>query len=337
MTIRRLFLLFIVILLLLSFGLSLKFSGNLVLAQETNNKKTLAKVASLANVDKNEITIGDKIKYEILIRYRGDVNIQFPELEQIGVFTVKKTGGIKEPEREKDDYFVIKRYYVLTTYEIGRQTIPHLKIKYKDAHGENEVTTNEIIIDVKGVMKEGETASDIKDIVPPMGISTNFTRLIMWIAAGLGTLLIGGSIYWLIGKRKKQKEEQKFEYIYRTPHEIAYEMLENLLKEDLLAKGLAKEYYYRINDILRHYIENRFSLLAPERTTEEFLEEMAHTDKLEDNHKVLVQEFLEHCDMVKYAKYKPSRIEAKETYDLVKRLIDETRQILEEKEVIVKR
>lgn len=334
MTIRRLFLLFIVILFLLSLGLSLKFSGNLVLAQETNNKKTLAKVAALANVDKNEITIGDKIKYEVLVRYRGDVTIQFPELEQIGVFTVKKTGGIKEPEREKDDYFVIKRYYVLTTYEIGRQITPRLKIKYKDAHGENEVTTNEIIIDVKGVMKEGETAGDIKDIVPPMGISTNFTRLIIWVAAGLGILLIGGSIYWLIGNRKKQ---QKFEYIYRTPHEIAYEMLKNLLKEDLLAKGLAKEYYYRINDILRHYIENRFSLLAPERTTEEFLEEMAHTDKLEDNHKVLVQEFLEHCDMVKYAKYKPSRIEAKETYNLAKRLIDETRQIMEEKEVILKR
>ena len=76
---------------------------------------------------------------------------------------------------------------------------------------------------------------------------------------------------------------------------------------------------------------------APERTTEEFLVEMAHTNKLENSHKVLIREFLERCDMVKYAKYGPSNTEIKETYDAAKRLIDETRERFEEKEVVVGR
>ena len=64
-------------------------------------------------------------------------------------------------------------------------------------------------------------------------------------------------------------------------------------RRDLIAKGLVREYYYRITNILRHYIEDRFGLLAPERTTEEFLTEMAHTNQLDAAHKILIREFLE--------------------------------------------
>jgi hypothetical protein len=110
-----------------------------------------------------------------------------------------------------------------------------------------------------------------------------------------------------------------------------------LSKEDLIAKGLVREYYYRITNILRHYIEDRFGLLAPERTTEEFLTEMAHANQLDATHKILIREFLERCDMVKYAKYGPSRIEIKETYDAAKRFIDETIECLKEKEVVADR
>ena len=39
-------------------------------------------------------------------------------------------------------------------------------------------------------------------------------------------------------------------------------------------KGRIKEFYERISNILRHYIEHRFDLHAPERTTEEFLYEL---------------------------------------------------------------
>jgi len=146
--------------------------------------------------------------------------------------------------------------------------------------------------------------------------------------------LVSGIAYWLINKRKIGQKRQEQEFAKRTPHEVAYELLERLLKEDLISKGLVKEYYYRITNILRHYIEDRFGLLAPERTTDEFLIEMAHTNKLDDTHKELVREFLERCDMVKYAKYGPSVLEIKETYDAAKHFIEETKECAEEKEVV---
>ena len=306
---------------------TLLLSKDITFAQKSNNTENRVLVEAIASVDKDEVTIGDKIKFVIRIKYKGDITLQFPEVgEQIGVFTIKETGIAESPKRGKDGYSVAERNYVLNSYEIGRQTVPSLKIKYKGSQGDGEVAANEVIIDIKGVIKEGEISGDIKDIHPPVDVPTSIKRLILWISVGLGALLLSGVIYGLVYKFKKLSKIQEQQFIRRTPHETAYELLERLSKEDLIAKGLVREYYYRINNILRHYIEARFGLLAPERTTEEFLTEMAHTNQLDATHKILIREFLERCDMVKYAKYGPSNLEIKETYDAAKRFIDETKE-----------
>ena len=69
--------------------------------------------------------------------------------------------------------------------------------------------------------------------------------------------------------------------------------------------------------------------MAPERTTEEFLVEMAGTDLLVPEHKGLISQFLDHCDLVKFAKYAPGDREIKASCDSAMRLIDETRPGLE--------
>ena len=53
------------------------------------------------------------------------------------------------------------------------------------------------------------------------------------------------------------------------------------------------------------YLENRFSLRAPEQTTEEFLESVTHGDALEVRFVNLLKEFLERSDLVKFAKEQP--------------------------------
>ncbi|MDN3509977.1 MAG: BatD family protein [Candidatus Jettenia sp.] len=308
---------------------------NAAFARESDNIGKLALPEATANVDKSEVMIGDKITLKVHVKYKDSIAVQFPEFDQpIGVFTVKGSGVVEGPRKDRDGYSLVERSYILSSYEIGRATIPSLKINYKGAQGEGEVTTNEVTIDIKGVIKEEETVTDIKDIIPPIEIPTNYKRFMYWVFVGLGGLFIAGILYGFFHKMKKRQTTQEQEYRKRTPHEVAYELLERLLKEDLVGKGLTKEYYYRITDILRHYIEDRFGLLAPERTTEEFLAEMAHTNRLEESHKILIQEFLEHADMVKYAKYGPSNVEVKEAYDRAKRLVDETKERLEEEVVI---
>ncbi|MFC1480537.1 hypothetical protein ACFL5Y_03735 [Candidatus Omnitrophota bacterium] len=94
---------------------------------------------------------------------------------------------------------------------------------------------------------------------------------------------------------------------------------------DLPGQGRIKEYYVRLSDIVRHYLEDRFSFRAPEMTTEEFMERVKNSSEMLKKHKELLGDFLSHCDMVKFAKYGPTSLEMLDSFQSAERLVDQTR------------
>ena len=90
-------------------------------------------------------------------------------------------------------------------------------------------------------------------------------------------------------------------------------------------KGLFKEFFTGVADITRHYMENRFNIRAPHMSTEEFLYYLGITGHLNETQKAALKDFLNSCDMVKFAKYAPTTNEALINFDLAKRLVDDTR------------
>ncbi len=59
-----------------------------------------------------------------------------------------------------------------------------------------------------------------------------------------------------------------------------------------------------VSTILRRYIEARFGLDAPDRTTEEFMAEVGRQPELTE-HKGALEPFLRLCDLVKFARHRP--------------------------------
>jgi hypothetical protein len=104
------------------------------------------------------------------------------------------------------------------------------------------------------------------------------------------------------------------------------EALRRLIDEDLVGKGDIQGFYYRLNAIVRQYIELRFDLMAPEMTTEEFMEALRRNNPLSPAHQVLLQNFLTACDPVKYARYAPAREEIEQVFNAARDLIDQTAQ-----------
>ncbi|MBX3732284.1 MAG: DUF4381 family protein [Verrucomicrobiae bacterium] len=80
----------------------------------------------------------------------------------------------------------------------------------------------------------------------------------------------------------------------------------------------------RVSEIARTYLEARFGLKAPERTTEEFLAELTTSAALESPHKTLLGEFLTRCDLVKFARLEPGPAELEELHAAAVRLVEET-------------
>lgn len=116
----------------------------------------------------------------------------------------------------------------------------------------------------------------------------------------------------------------------RPAHEIALEALKDLLSRDYPGKGRLREYYFELSDIIRHYVEGRFRVRAPEMTTEEFLAALQGSDILNSAQKESLREFLSHCDMVKFAKYLPDKVECEASYGSATKFIEETKEVITE-------
>jgi hypothetical protein len=94
------------------------------------------------------------------------------------------------------------------------------------------------------------------------------------------------------------------------PEVWALRALAELGTYDWVARGQARDYYYRLTEIIRQYIERKFGLAAPEMTTEEFLVTLARNKGALPYDVDRLHDFLEACDWVKYAALQPRREDA---------------------------
>ena len=84
-------------------------------------------------------------------------------------------------------------------------------------------------------------------------------------------------------------------------------------------------FYVGVSQVLRVYLEERFGLHAPERTTEEFLHDLDSSAQLVRDHASELRRFLSQCDLVKFAKFVPTDADHETTYDLAESFVESTR------------
>jgi hypothetical protein len=115
---------------------------------------------------------------------------------------------------------------------------------------------------------------------------------------GLVALGLLGLLLW---RRHRQA------LLAKQPEVVARLALEDALAElDKAHKQLSKEncrpYAICVSGIVRRYIEHRFSIRAPHRSTEEFLGEAQRAPELGAKHKEKLGYFLQCCDFLKFAR-----------------------------------
>jgi hypothetical protein len=157
--------------------------------------------------------------------------------------------------------------------------------------------------------------TDIKDIKPPIQ-PREPGKTIFWVLLSAAAIIAAASLYRMMRKRKP----------VRLSHETALEELE-AFKAAFLKSGDIKNYYVGISDSVRHYIERSFNLRAPEMTTEEFLDSLRGSAALSQDQKGLLKDFMGSCDLVKFAKYAPSKDEAELVFTTAAKFIEETKDV----------
>ncbi len=269
-------------------------------------------------INKKRIFIGDRIRYKVEITSRYDLEIDLPRFKdnKIDDCEIKDSG--KEVKR---NLFRKRRTYInwfdITSYYVGKRKIPSIEINHREKGPANwkVLKTDELPFTVESVLPKGVKLYDIKDIKGPI-YPFSFLKLLTWIVI---TLVIMWCLFKIL-KRFKKKIPPKL------PFESALDEL-MLAQAALSSNGDTKEYYVRISDAVRRYIEISFALRAPEMTTQEFLASLGNSPKLSGTYKDLLKVFMEACDLVKFAKHAPSRAEIDSVFVSAKKFIEETKEV----------
>jgi len=143
-----------------------------------------------------------------------------------------------------------------------------------------------------------------------------------WIAAIIALALVL-PIVALTHRSRRNAVEQAF---VLPAHEWAWRQIALLIADDLIAKSRVQEFYYRISDVVRGYIERRFAVSAAEMTTEEFLIAAATDHRFNKVHREELSRFLQACDLVKYARHVPHSGEADSLLAATRHFIEQTRE-----------
>ena len=162
-----------------------------------------------------------------------------------------------------------------------------------------------------------EDIHDIKGLVP---LPHNW----WWLLLLLVLIVVMALAYWLW--KRRQPTNAITALPPPTPYELAIRALKQLREEN----PPVEEFYTRLSDIVRHYLEGRFHLRAPERTTEEFLYEVSQNNTLTPEHKDLLGAFLRESDLVKFARHHPEQSDMNRVLEAAEKFVDDTQPQVQE-------
>lgn len=274
------------------------------------------------------IYIGDRFMLEIRVEYSEDYLVRDvqPPLDPAPVEIL----DIGTPEDMQNETTGNARIFpfTLSIYDIGEFTVPSFEVRYETPEGEIKTAPSpEVDIKVKEIPPSQADTDDIRTMKGPREIEARpyFRNFLIMLAAILTIIAI--AVYLLVRHLKKRPKKEKEVFVPARPaHEVALEELEALESSNLITEGRIKEYYTRACDIIRIYLGSRFRINAIDMTSFELEQAIDETSFNKDLKQVL-GEFLERCDMVKFAKYRPEEFEHDETIQQARRIVKETMKI----------
>ena len=110
----------------------------------------------------------------------------------------------------------------------------------------------------------------------------------------LGLVILGLIGWWIRKRSRRPKPEQ-------SPRDRALQELNGISGE--METLTPYQFSIRVSDILRRYVTEQYQLPVTRQTSVEFLSTLAKASPFSEDEKSLLEDFLNRCDLIKFARY----------------------------------
>lgn len=198
--------------------------------------------------------------------------------------------------------------------------------------GRDTARSNELILQVVPVpVTEDAQISDYATVMDPLDKSIlDYLPQWMidwwWLIVAI-LLLVGLTVWGYLRYRDRgyvlpKKPEP-------SPYVVAMSELKQLKSGKLWERGLEKDYFTRLTDILRVYLDRRFGINAMEMTSDQIVKTLSDNSAIKEKRRY-VRDILTMADFVKFAKVRPLPTDSVSALENAERFVEETKPSEEE-------
>ena len=288
-------------------------------------------VEYIAEVDTNYIMIGDQIHFRMKVLAEPGARVNFPVLKDTlakGIEIV--SGPVRDSVEERDGRMLIAESYVITSFDTGVYVLPSVPIQVLREDFNNVLRTDPIQLIVNTYVVDLQKGYN--DIVMPKSAPWTFGEIlpyVLWVLLGLAVVAL---IVWIVRKRKRH--EPIFANVKPAipPYELAIQALEEIKQEKLWQSGKTKEYYTRLTDAIRAYLNGELGISAMEQTSFETLRDLEKNKNVTKEQREKLAMMFETADFVKFAKAEPLPNENESNLNIAYGFVNETNETIREQE-----
>ena len=271
------------------------------------------------SVAPTEVALMEPVTVTVDLYRRGDVQVPFvPVFDADDWVEESRHEGVERPLGEG----LWRRIsVVLRPISVpGELQIPELRAEARSAEDVvlAAATSPAVTVVVQTVLMDQHGA----EVEAPGALIEAPWRWWWWIAAAASVAAL--VLAWASRRRRSRPA---FEGAVEVPaHVRALRELQRWRGAPRASASEVESFYVGVSQVLRVYLEQRFGLQAPERTTEEFLRELESGDGLARRHRAELERFLSQCDLVKFANVVPGHDEHERTFALAEAFVESTRE-----------
>ena len=261
-----------------------------------------AQVSVEVQIDSIEMFVGQQVHLTLTAHAKENAKVEFPAFKPTQYITpgVEVLNSEQRPDVSQDNGFMARSIvYTLTSFDDTLYYLPPMTVKidgkpYKSKSLALKVLTIEV-----------DTAH-VDQFFGPKDVQDNPFQwsdwsLSFWLSV-LMLVLLAVTYYLYLRLRDNKPIIKTIRIVKRLlPHQKAMKEIEQIKADKMVSSENSKEYYTKLTDTLRKYIEERYGFNAMEMTSNEIIEKLTATQD-ENAISELRQLFLT-ADLVKFAKY----------------------------------
>ncbi|MFZ5941932.1 MAG: hypothetical protein ACOYXB_15295 [Bacteroidota bacterium] len=282
----------------------------LLLILAVTGSKTFAQLITVkASLEKDTIMIGEQIGLKFTVEKEAGLNVRFPDFADTLTSDLEILDSSEIDTTFEDKGERMEKLLKITGFTEGIVQIPSQFFPFSGNGISDTVHTSPLFLVV--LSPAVDTTQAIRPIKPPVNTPVNFAEIYPWLLRGflglLGLSLIIAIIWMLL---HREKLNAIFNHVKEEPaHVVAFRELDRLKEEKLPEQGRVKEFYSRLTEIIRRYIEKQYGIPAMETTTGEILGLFKSSNPDDPMLDEMLENLLQLGDLVKFAKQDPLPVE----------------------------